>query len=186
MRCSGVIKIDGVDITSLSPDTLRSRIITISQDQIKLEANVRVNLRPFTLNDPVETLDEKQQAAAQQKDLKLRELLERLGIWSHLEAHSGLDTMLDDAGYSHGEMQLFCLARGIVRYQDTGSKLVLMDEVTSSVAQDREEVVREMTREHFANCTVLVIGHRKSSIQDVNSTIELSKGELVHSEATDS
>ncbi|KAJ3494640.1 hypothetical protein NLG97_g3948 [Lecanicillium saksenae] len=175
LRCSGAIKVDGIDISTIPPDTLRSRVVTVSQDQIKLEASIRVNLLPFTLNIPTGALDEKQQAQAQEKDAKLRALLERLGLWSHLEGKSGLDTMLDDAGYSHGEMQLFCLARGILRHQDTGSKLVLMDEVTSSVAHDREGVVQELMKEYFADCTVLVIGHRKSSVQNVDLTVELSK-----------
>lgn len=179
LECTGKIIIDGVDISSIPLDTLRSRIVTISQDQIKLDDTVRTNLRPFSLNDDKDKISEQQKQEAKDKDIKLEELLTRLGIWSHLSEKGGLDAMLDDIGYSHGEMQLFCLARGIMRYKDTGSKVVLVDEATSSVEEEREKVAQELMRESFPGCTVFVVGHRQSSITGVDATVELSKGEVV-------
>ncbi|KAJ6789065.1 hypothetical protein PWT90_00367 [Aphanocladium album] len=183
LRYKGVMKIDGIDVSSISPDELRSRVITISQDQIKLEASIRVNLLPFTLNN-LDDINEKGREAAERKDIALRELLIRLGIWSHIKDKGGLHTMLDDAGYSHGEMQLFCLARGILRYEDTGSKVVLIDEATSSVSEERERRAQEIMRESFPDCTILVIGHRRSSIRGVDCTVELSNGRVVHVDPT--
>ncbi|KAJ4151482.1 hypothetical protein LMH87_012178 [Akanthomyces muscarius] len=175
----GVMKIDGIDVASVPPDELRSRIITVSQDQIRLEASIRVNLLPFTLNSP-DVLDEKKREAAERRDIALRELLMRLGIWSHVEDKGGVDAMLDDAGYSHGEMQLFCLARGILRYKDTGSKVVLIDEATSSVDEERERSAQEIMRESFPDCTMLVIGHGRSSIRGVDCMVELANGRVAH------
>ncbi len=173
------MKIDGIDVASVPPDELRSRIITVSQDQIRLEASIRVNLLPFTLNSP-DVLDEKKREAAERRDIALRELLMRLGIWSHVEDKGGVDAMLDDAGYSHGEMQLFCLARGILRYKDTGSKVVLIDEATSSVDEERERSAQEIMRESFPDCTMLVIGHGRSSIRGVDCMVELANGRVAH------
>lgn len=180
LHYQGVMKIDGIDVSSVSLDELRSRVVTVSQDQIKLDASVRVNLLPFTLNQP--PTDEKKKQEAEAQDIRLKELLIRLDIWTQLNANGkeGLDTLLDDVGYSHGQMQLFCLARGILRSQDTGSKVVLIDEATSSVEEELERTAQIVMREYFADCTVLVIGHRKSSIRDVDFTVELSKGEVVH------
>lgn len=177
------MKIDGIDISSIHPDELRSRIITVSQDQIRLEASIRVNLLPFTLNNS-DVLDEKKREAAERRDIALREVLIRLGIWAHIKDKGGLNTMLDDAGYSHGEMQLFCLARGILRYEDTGSKVVLIDEATSSVAEERERSAQEIMRESFPDCTILVIGHSRSSIRGVDCTVELANGQIVHVDPT--
>ncbi|EGX92389.1 ABC multidrug transporter, putative [Cordyceps militaris CM01] len=184
LHCKGVITIDGIDISSIPVDVLRSRIVTISQDQIKLDATVRTNLLPFTLNVDREEMRPQQRREAEAKDMKLRELLVRLGIWSHLSDKGGLDAMLDDVGYSHGEMQLFCLARGIMRYQDTGSKVVLIDEATSSVEEERERVVQRIMRDSFPDCTILVIGHRKSSVTGVDFTVELSNGKVAHIDQT--
>lgn len=153
--------------------------MTISQDQIRLDDTVRTNLLPFTLNDDGDKMSEQQKQGAKDKDIKLEELLTRLGLWSQLSDKGGLDAMLDDIGYSHGEMQLFCLARGIMRHKDTGSKVVLIDEATSSVEEEREKIAQELMRESFRDCTVLVVGHRQSSITGVDVTAELAKGEVV-------
>ncbi|TQV95006.1 ABC multidrug transporter [Cordyceps javanica] len=185
LHYQGVMKIDGIDISSVPLDQLRARVVTVSQDQIKLDASVRVNLLPFTLNPPQATHEKKTQEA-QKEDTRLKDLLVRLGIWAPLvsDDRGGLDAKLDDAGYSYGQMQLFCLARGILRCEDTGSKVVLIDEATSSVEQELERAAQSVMREYFADCTVLVIGHRKSSIRGVDFTVELSKGEIVHIDPT--
>ncbi|OAQ99171.1 hypothetical protein LLEC1_07152 [Akanthomyces lecanii] len=168
LQYDGTIKIDGIDISQVPLDELRSRVVTISQDQIKLDASVR-------------RATKKKSQEAERQDIMLKGLLTRLGIWGPLE-NKGLDAMLDDVGYSHGQMQLFCLARGIVRYQDTGSKVVLIDEATSSVEQGMEKSAQDIMKEYFADCTVLIIGHRESSIRDVELTVELSRGEIVRAE----
>lgn len=142
---------------------------------------MRKNLLPFTLNNDASKMDAQQKQQAKDKDAKLEELLTRLGIWSQL-GDKGLGTMLDDSNYSHGEMQLFCLVRGIMRHQDTGSKLVLIDEATSSVEMEREKTAKTLMKESFPGCTILVIGHRESSIADVDVTVELAKGEVAHVE----
>lgn len=172
--------IDGIDITSIPLNTLRSRIITISQDQIKLDASIRTNLLPFSINLRREDMNEKEKEEAARKDIALENLLTQMGIWSHLTDRQGLDTQLDDAGYSHGEMQLLCLARGILRYQDTGSKVVLIDEATSSVEPERERIAQRLMKQYFSDCTMLVIGHRKQSLEGVDFTVELSQGKVVH------
>lgn len=179
LKYNGAMKIDGIDVSSIAPDELRSRIVTISQAQLQIEASVRVNLLPFTINDPPPT-DEKGKEEARKKNIELRELLISLGIWSHVNNKGGLDAMLSAVGYSHGEMQLFCLARGILRCRETGSRLVLIDEATSSVAHEREKAAQNVMKEYFSDCTVLVIGHRKSSIRGVNYTVELAGGQIVH------
>ncbi|KAJ6779421.1 hypothetical protein PWT90_03877 [Aphanocladium album] len=181
LHYQGIMKIDGIEVSSVQLDELRARVVTISQDQIKLDASVRVNLLPFTLNQPP-AKDEKKKQEAERQDIRLQELLIRLGIWAPLNVNDKgrLNAILDDVGYSHGQMQLFCLARGILRSQDTGSKLVLIDEATSSVEDEMERTAQMVMGEYFADCTVLVIGHRKSSIRGVDFTVELSKGEVVH------
>lgn len=139
---------------------------------------------PFTLNSSIEELDAQQRQEVETKDIKLRELLVRFGLWSHLNGIGGLDAMLNDVGYSHGEMQLFCLARGILRYEDTGSKVVLIDEATSSVEEERERAAQKIMRDYFPDCTILIVGHRKSSITGVDFTVELSNGRVAHIDQT--
>lgn len=189
LKYNGVMKIDGIDISAIAPDELRARVVTISQDLLKLDASVRVNLLPCTL---IEQPPKKSGNATardgggmelgelrKKKDEEIQELLARLGLWSHVEAKGGLDAMLDDVGYSHGELQLFGLARAILRSKETGTKLVLMDEATSSVESETEKLAQLVMTEYFVDSTVLIIGHSDSSIRGADTTVELSDGKIV-------
>ncbi|KAM3481718.1 hypothetical protein MY5147_000515 [Beauveria neobassiana] len=180
---TGMIKIDGIDIATLSRDEIRSRLVTISEDQVRLDASIRVNLLPFTMNkvestDPVQQQIEQEQA--KQQDQILEEMLSRFGIWQQLLRKDGLNTILDDAAYSPAEMQLVCIARAILRQRETGSKVVLVDEVTSSVDFWRQGFVQDIMRESFLGCTMLVAARREESILDVSVILEMSHGVIMH------
>ncbi|KAM0665743.1 hypothetical protein ACQRIU_006004 [Beauveria bassiana] len=174
------IKIDGVDIRTAPRDELRSRIVTISQDQVELDGTVRDNLLPFDTrwDDKAVTPDEEDKAEAALKDRIARETLVRLRIWDKVESKGGLTSMLEDVGYSHGEMQLLCIARAVVRRRLTGSNLLLVDEATGGVDRWRDQIVREMMKEYFRGCTIIVIAHREESIADSNVTVEMANGEM--------
>ncbi len=185
---TGTIKIDGVDLATLSRDEIRSRLITISEDQVRLDASIRVNLLPFTMNkaestDPVQLQIEQEEA--QQQDEILEEMLRRFGIWPQLHRKDGLNTLLDDAGYSPAEMQLVCIARAILRQRETRSKVVLVDEVTSSVDFWRQGFVQDIMRESFLGCTMLVAARREESILDVSVILEMSQGVIMHAARRD-
>ncbi|KAJ2976534.1 hypothetical protein NQ176_g4897 [Zarea fungicola] len=185
LEYEGSIIIDGVDIAAVEPDQLRSRIITISQDLVALDGTVRDNLLPYDKSwDKTDeaVLDEKGREEAERKDQILRETLVRLEIWESLGAKGGLDATLDDVGYSKGEMQLLCIARAVVRRRLCGSMLVLVDEATASVDRWRDQIVREMMREFFRGCTIIVVAHRTETIADSNMTLHMSAGRLVNVE----
>ncbi|KAM3445312.1 hypothetical protein NHJ13734_000650 [Beauveria thailandica] len=161
-------------------DELRARIVTISQDQVELDGTVRDNLLPFDTrwDDEAVTPDEEDKAEAALKDRIARETLVRLRIWDKVESKGGLTSMLEDVGYSHGEMQLLCIARAVVRRRLTGSNLLLVDEATGGVDRWRDQIVREMMKEYFRGCTIIVVAHREESIADSNVTVEMANGEM--------
>ncbi len=172
----GEIEIDGINIASISVDDLRSRIVSISQDQVQFDATIRTNLLPFTMNDSSSKMDEKEK----KRDLGLEKLLKSLQIWTPLAKKGGLDAMLDGIGYSKGQMQLLCIARAILRQQETGSRLVLVDEGTSSVDAHTEKIVNRVMKENFAGCTVLTIAHRASAMADSDDLVRLDRGATVN------
>ncbi|KAM3477754.1 hypothetical protein MY8738_006300 [Beauveria namnaoensis] len=171
----GVIEINGVDIASISLDDLRCRIITITQDQVQFDATIRTNLLPFTMNDGPCKLDEK----AMKRDMDLEQLLKSLHIWIPLAKKGGLDANLYDVGYSKGQMQLLCIARAIMRQRETGSRLVLIDEGTSSIDERTEKIVNRIMKENFAGCTVLTIAHRSSAVANYDGRLRLDRGATV-------
>lgn len=86
--------------------------------------------------------------------------------------------MLVDSGYSKGELQLFSIARAIVRRRETGSGLVLIDEATSNLDALRDQKTQAVMREEFKHCTVLTIAHREETIRRVDFTVTLDDGEM--------
>lgn len=182
LRYDGSIKIDGVEIRDANRDELRSRIVTITQDNVVLEGTIRQNLLPFDTawgDQPLGAMTEKQSIEAGRKDAVLREVLVRLRIWDSLEEAGELDAIVEKVGYSHGELQMLCIARAVVRRRLTGSRLVLVDEGTSTVDRWRDLLVRQTMKQYFADCTIIIIAHRDETIADANATITLSRGEVV-------
>ncbi|KAJ6781974.1 hypothetical protein PWT90_01260 [Aphanocladium album] len=174
----GRVEIDGIDIKSLDLDFLRSRVVSITQDSMQLNETVRRNLMPFTINDSDEDLTEEKLRERQSIDVELVEILQSLNLWSQIARSGGLDAMLTDSGYSKGELQLFSIARAIVRRRQTGSRLVLIDEATSNLDALRDEATQEVMQEAFGDCTVLTIAHREETIQNVDFTVVMDAGEI--------
>lgn len=134
------------------------------------------------MNDSLEEPDDEKKAQRAKTDAELQELLERLGIWSHLQDKGGLEALLTDVGYSQGEVQLMCIARAVLRQRQLGTKVVLVDEATSKIDLSRDATVRRVMEDAFGDCTVLAIAHRNETIQDVDCTIELSNGRIVNAQ----
>ncbi|KAJ2966587.1 hypothetical protein NQ176_g10080 [Zarea fungicola] len=166
----GSIVIDGVDMATAPRDELRARIVTISQDQVELDGTVRDNLLPFDTvwgeekEEGSGKAQQEQGPSTAHKEMVLRETLDRLRLWDQLQGKGGLDAMLADVGYSHGEKQMLCVARAVA---------------TGGVDLWRDQVVREMMRDYFHGCTILAIAHREQSIADANVIVEMSRGRVV-------
>lgn len=167
---TGRIIIDGVDISRISLQKLRSVITAISQDDFEFEGTVRYNLFPVvTGSDTSETPFDDETVLSLLKELKLFELLDK---------EKGLDTEVSKMELSHGQKQLMSIARSCVRNFTYKTKIVVMDEATSNLDHEIEAIVLNAIREVFRNCTVIMVAHRTETLQDASIEMELNDGKL--------
>lgn len=154
---SGRILIDGVDISTVNLQALRSRITFLAQEPVLFPGTMRTNLDPleeFTSEDCSRVLS----AIAGQHN------------WS-------LETHIDTGGknLSQGQRQLVGLARAMLRR----SSIIIMDEATASIDMETAGRIQEILREEMRGSTVITIAHRVEAVRNADFCVELGKGKLL-------
>ncbi len=141
----GQILIDGVDISQIGLDDLRRKITIIPQDPLLYKGTVRSNLDLFN----------------QYEDQEVWKALEKVCMRNKF-LFTGLDSEIREGGenLSAGEKQLLCIARAIL----SKSKIILIDEATSSIDNVTEEVILQSIHDNFKDCTMITIAHRLKTI----------------------
>lgn len=157
----GTVLVDDVDISTLPRDTVRGRIITVSQDTFFLPGSVRMNIDPYD-------------AASLEA---VEAVLRRVGLWDVVQDKGGLEAKFEDDMFSHGQRQLFSLGRAVLR-KDTG-RVVVFDEATSSIDTHTEALIREFLEREFRHHTVIWIAHRLETIMDFDRVVVLEQGCVV-------
>ncbi|KIW14386.1 hypothetical protein PV08_07168 [Exophiala spinifera] len=155
----GHIIVDGVDVSKLSPQDLRSRLNVVPQDLLLLPGSLRTNIDPF-------------QVAS---DDTIVASLMRVGLWDMVREQGGLDVAIDVAAWSMGQRQLLCLCRAMVRQ----SKVLILDEITSSVDSETESKIQDIIDNEFRACTVLAVMHRLDHILRYDMVALLEDGRLL-------
>ena len=80
---------------------------------------------------------------------------------------------------SEGQMQLLCLARAIVHNTCTQSRVVLLDEPTSTLDLETDNRIQAALRDAFLDCTILIVSHRPESLWDSNVRYEVKNRGVV-------
>ncbi|KAL9565119.1 hypothetical protein ACKAV7_010764 [Fusarium commune] len=157
----GQIIVDGLDISMLPRGEVRARIVGVPQDAFLIEgSSVRLNANP----------------AQGLSDAAIEDAMRAVELWDIIAAKGGLDAPIEALHLSHGQKQLFCIARAILR----PSPIVVLDEATSSVDSHVDELVQRVIRERFENRTVIAIVHKlQSALEDFDMVAVLDKGELL-------
>ncbi|KXH47176.1 hypothetical protein CSIM01_06458 [Colletotrichum simmondsii] len=167
---SGTISIDGVPLDTLPLLPLRSALVAITQDQFVLPGTVRQNL------DPLGIVSDADADAADAENV-LVSALTRVGLWATIRENGGLEAPFAEEALSHGQRQLFFLARAVLR-KDAG-RVLLLDEATSSVDAHTERMVKDLIRDEFKHHTIIAIAHRLDTVVDFDRVVVLDKGRVV-------
>lgn len=159
----GSITIDGHNIQEYDLAALRKHIGVVLQDVFLFSNTIYYNI---TLGNPEITRAQVLEAAEM---VGARRFIERLP--------GGLDYNVMERGatLSVGQRQLISFVRAMVY----NPEIIILDEATSSVDTETEELIQESIDKMMNGRTSIVIAHRLSTIQKADKIIVLNKGEII-------
>lgn len=171
---SGKIEIDGVDISTLGLQELRSKLSIIPQDPVLFKGSIRANLDPFGLASDKKLWDALRRAGLIELN-RLDTVMQQTKAAGELHKFH-LDQNVEDDGsnFSLGERQLIAFARALVR----DSKILILDEATSSVDYETDGKIQATIVREFSQCTILCIAHRLKTILNYDRILVLDRGEV--------
>ncbi|MGW4598994.1 NHLP family bacteriocin export ABC transporter peptidase/permease/ATPase subunit [Streptomyces sp. NPDC004457] len=157
----GVIRIDGRRLEDIPRGALAASVSFVDQDVFLFEGSVRDNVALWDPSIPDEAVVEAL------KDAALYDVVMRRpgGIHSRVEQ--------DGRNFSGGQRQRLEIARALVRRPS----ILVLDEVTSALDAETEQVVMDNLRRR--GCACVVIAHRLSTVRDSDEIVVLQHGTVV-------
>jgi subfamily B ATP-binding cassette protein MsbA len=160
---SGDILIDNQSIYNVKLSSLRKNISLVNQDTTLFDDTIKNNIAYANLDSSEEEI---------LKAAKLSHCLEFID-----KLPKKFDTMIGENGarLSGGEKQRLSIARAMLKK----SKIILLDEATSSLDAETESKIQEAIKLLTKNRTTLVIAHRLSTIMNSKTICVVDKGKIV-------
>ncbi|RYP75911.1 hypothetical protein DL771_002175 [Monosporascus sp. 5C6A] len=156
----GRILIDSIVISTMDPENIRSKLNCVTQEPFLVDGTIRENLSPW---------------GDQVSDNDMVQALKQVDLWSKVVSVGGLDALLEDNSLSHGQRQLFCLARAFLRK----SSILILDEPTGHIDPATDATIQRVIREGFPGRTIIMIAHRLQSLVEFDTVMVLESGCLI-------
>ena len=159
----GVIKIGGIDISTVDPEILLSKFSIVFQEVVLFNNTILENIRI----GKKDATDEEVMEAAQKAFCD--EFVEKLP--------DGYNTVIGENGskLSGGQRQRISIARAILK----DAPIILLDEASASLDVESETFVQKALSRLIANRTVIMIAHRMRTIANASKLIILEDGHVV-------
>ena len=156
---SGTIFIDDQNYLDYSPKCIRRLISTNPQTSLIFYGSIRQNLDPFN----------------EYSDSKIASILSMLKLNTKINENFDDENFGKDSNLSIGEKQLFSLARLLLKK----SKIILIDEPTSSIDHITEELIKDVINKELNDCTILTISHREDIYKHYDHFMLIDHGALI-------
>jgi ATP-binding cassette subfamily B protein/subfamily B ATP-binding cassette protein MsbA len=159
----GAIRVNGVDLRDIRLESFRRRLGIVPQEVFLFDGTVRENIAYGRRNADHESIvDAARRANAQ-------EFIERLP--------DGYDTIIGERGVklSGGQRQRLSIARAIL----ADPEILILDEATSNLDTESEQLIQVSIMELLATRTTFVIAHRLSTVTHADMIVVLDSGKVV-------
>ena len=162
---NGLIKIDNQDLSKFNLSSIRKQISIVDQNTTLFDDTVYNNIKYA------------QPDASEEEIFKAAKLSMSEEFINNLE--NGYETKIGENGVklSGGEKQRLSIARAFLKQ----SRIILLDEATSSLDSNTEEKIQHAIEELIYNKTTIVIAHRLSTILNSDNIYVMEKGEILDS-----
>ena len=176
---SGSVRVDGTDVREYTLQSLRDRIGVVEQDPYMFSGTIRENIA-YGDDELFRTVLDADGDVPRQVDERIREAAVAAGAHRFItELPKGYDTMVGERGVklSGGQRQRVSIARTILNDPD----VIVLDEATSDVDTETEQLIQRNLDELTEERTAFIIAHRLSTIRDADRIVVMDDGEVIES-----
>jgi ATP-binding cassette subfamily B protein len=159
----GDLRIDGISIKKIKRESLRKNITMVLQDTYLFSTSIYENIHYGRLD------------ATRQDVIKAAKMARAHNFIMQLP--KGYDTILEDNGsnLSQGQRQLLAIARAFL----SNSRIVILDEATSSIDTKTEIEIQSAMDELMKERTSFIIAHRLSTIKNADNILVIKQGRII-------
>ena len=158
----GEILIDNYNISDLSEKTIKDNISVVSQSPYIFNLSIKDNIK---LANPTATDEEIIEVC---KKAQIHDIIDQM--------EKGYNTLVGENGVilSGGQKQRIAIARALIKK----SKIILLDEATSSLDNSNQEKIKNVIKELSKDHTVIIVAHRLSTIVDSDNIFVVNKHKI--------
>jgi len=159
----GEVRVDGIDLSTVRLDSYRTRLGVVLQESFLFDGTIRENV---AFSRPEATEDEIMRAC---RIARVDEFAESFA--------DGYDTVVGERGVklSGGQRQRISIARAIL----AEPRILILDEATSSLDSESEQMIQQGLSYLMQGRTTFVIAHRLSTIRRADQILVIEQGEIV-------